>query len=182
MNSDVPADQYPADPYIGNLLNHVGNIPKFDNSLIHTSDLPTASRSTLSQSDMPSPSITSDQTHSTKRTGLAQPGDEPKRKKPRQNQPTSSSSVEPPRKDQVSSTSTPTSLKKQSRTSGRNPQPARKASAGTSTVASMRASSSKKGQCKYSDDEEFIPSAAEEERGDASKALKYMKSLSLHDE
>jgi len=85
-NSDVPADQYPADPYVGNLPN-VGNIPKFDNSLIHTSDLPTASRSTLSQSDMPSPSITSDQTHSTKRTGPAQLGDEPKPKKPRQNQP-----------------------------------------------------------------------------------------------
>jgi len=76
----------------------------------------------------------------------------------------------------------PTSLKKRSRTPGRNPQPARKASAGTSTVASTRASSSKKGRHKYSDDEEFIPSAAEEERGDASKALKYMKSLSLHDE
>ena len=74
VNSDIPAD-----PYVGDLPN-VGNIPKFENSSICTSDLPTASRSTLSQSDMPSPSITSDQTHSTTRTGLAQPGDEPKYK------------------------------------------------------------------------------------------------------
>jgi hypothetical protein len=194
VNSDVPADQYPADAYLGNLPS-VRNIPKFDNSSIRTSDLPTASRSTLSQSNMPSPSVTSDQTHSTKRMGLAQPGDEPEHKKPRQNQPTSSSSVKPSRqnqptssssvkpsrKDQVSSTSKSASLKKACRTSDKNRQPAQRAGAGTSTVASTRASSSRKSRRKYGDDDEFIPSTAEEERGDAGKAVQYMKSLSLNE-
>jgi hypothetical protein len=182
-NSDVPADQYPADPYLGNLPS-VGNIPKFDNSSIRTSDLPTASRSTLSQSDMPSPSVmltSSDQTHSTKRMGPAQPGDEPERKKSHQNQPSSSSSVKPSRKDQVSSTSKSASLKKPSRTSGKNHQPAQRASAGTSNVASTRASSSKQRRRKCGDDEKYIPSAAKEKRGNAaaSDAVKNMKALSL---
>jgi hypothetical protein len=181
-NSDVPADQYPADPYLGNLP-AVGNIPKFNNSSIRTSDLPTASRSTLSPSVMPSPSVMtpSDQTHSTKRIGLAQPDDEPEYKKPRQNQPSSSLSVKSSRKDQVSSTSKSPSLKRTSRTSGKNRQPAQRASAGTSNVASTRASSSRQSRRKAGEHEEYIPSAAQEKRSDADKAIKTMKSLSLED-
>ena len=86
-NSDVPADQYPIDPYLGNLPS-VRNISKFNNSSIRTSDLPTASRLTLSQSDMPPPSIIptpSDWTRPTKQMSLAQPGDEPEHKKSHQN-------------------------------------------------------------------------------------------------
>jgi hypothetical protein len=184
-NSDVPADQYPADPYLGNLPS-ARNISQFDNSSICTSDLPTASRSTLSQSDMPPPSVIptpSDRTRPTKRMGLAQPGDEPERKKSRQNQPSSSSSVKPSRKDTVSSTSKPASLKTPSRTSSKNRQP--RASAGTSNATSTRTSSSKQRQRKHGDgdDDEYIPSAAKEKRSDAAsnEAIRIMKDLSLHE-
>jgi len=157
-NSDVPADQYPADPYLG-YMPSMENIPKFNNSSIRTSDLPTASRSTLSPSDMPSPSImptSSSQIHSTKRMGSAQPGDEPAHKKLRQNQPSSSSSVKSSRKDQFSFTSKSASLKRASRTSGKSRQPAQTASAGTSNIASTRVSSSRQSWRKYEDDDEYI--------------------------
>jgi hypothetical protein len=108
---------------------------------------------------MPSPSImltSSSQTHSAKRMGLAQPGDEPEHKKLRQNQPSSSPSVKSSRKDQFSSTSKSASLKRASRTSGKNRQPAQRASAGTSNIASTRVSSSRQSWRKYEDDDEYI--------------------------
>ena len=184
-NSDIPADQYPTDPYLGNLPS-ARNISQFDNSSIRTSDLPTASRSTLSQSDMPPPSVIptpSDRTCPTKRMGLVQLGDEPECKKSRQNQPSSSSSVEPSCKDPVSSTSKPASLKTPSRTSSKNRQP--RASAGTLNVTSTRTSSSKQRQHKHGDgdDDEYIPSAAKEKwtcDAASNEAIRIMKDLSLH--
>jgi hypothetical protein len=188
-SSDIPADEYSADPYVGGGPG-ANDIPKhhYDSSSIRTSDLPTSSgaiTSYPSSTEMPPPSMPppsmpptsmAPTSSSSKRmepaSPLPPPNDNsdngPRRKRQRQTQP----SKQPPSKDKIISTSSPALLNGPTGTSHRAPNSSGRSTAnsrGSRGNAPRRSRGSRgthapsRGSCRSGrdDDAEYVPPEAE---------------------